>query len=160
MCRKTAYLAIFILLLGLTSVTYASPQTIEPGTEWYDTSLDPLAAQGAGVIKVGDTYYLVGMYTDNDPNNWLEVSGGHGCPLFVAITCYSSTDFANWTFENNLLTQQPSGDLGHYRWVGRPKVIYNDTTEEYVMYMNIDDPCVLLTQREGKGRSALRPLRR
>jgi len=90
------------------------------------------------------------MYTDNDPNNWMEVSGGHGCPLFVAITCYSSTDFANWTFENNLLTQQPSGDLGHYRWVGRPKVIYNDMTEEYVMYMSIDDPCALLPQREGK----------
>ncbi|UCE99753.1 MAG: family 43 glycosylhydrolase [Planctomycetota bacterium] len=150
MRKRVLYLAIFILLLCLSGVTYAAPATITPGTEWYDTSSNPIAAQGAGVIKVGDTYYLIGMYTDNDPNNWLEVSGGHGCPLFVGITCYSSTDFANWTFENMLLTEQPSGDLGHYRWVGRPKVIYNDTTEQYVMYMNIDDPCVLLTQREGK----------
>lgn len=123
------------LLLGISGIAYASPAKITPGTYWRDTTGNILSAHGAGLIKVGSTYYLVGMYCDNDPNNNYQ-GEGHGMPYFVAITCYSSTDFANWTFENNLLTTQPSGDLALENWVGRPKIIYNDTTGQYVMYVN------------------------
>lgn len=37
-----------------------------------------------------------------------------------------------------LLTRQGSGDLGPDRVVERPKVIYNDRTGKYVMYLHID----------------------
>jgi hypothetical protein len=43
-----------------------------------------------------------------------------------------------WTYVSELLTLQSSGDLGPNRVVERPKVIYNDATEQYVMYMHID----------------------
>ncbi|KAL5362575.1 glycosyl hydrolase [Aspergillus floccosus] len=44
----------------------------------------------------------------------------------------------DWTFENELLTLQGSGDLGPNRVVERPKVIYNEKNHQYVMWMHID----------------------
>lgn len=44
-----------------------------------------------------------------------------------------------WTFVNNLLSLQSSGDLGPNRIVERPKVIYNSETSQYVMWMHIDN---------------------
>ncbi|UCE99761.1 MAG: family 43 glycosylhydrolase, partial [Planctomycetota bacterium] len=139
MCKNLVYLAIFILLLALSAVTYASPQTIEPAVLWYDSSSNLISAHGGGILKQGSTYYWFGEYKDCDPNNILRAFGGHVTHQFVAHTCYSSTDFANWTFVNNVLTQQAEGDLGPGRVVERPKVIYNDSTAQYVMYMHIDN---------------------
>lgn len=58
---------------------------------------------------------------------------------FQNINCYSSTNLVEWTFENALLSRTDSGDLGPDRVVERPKVIYNDATSTYVMYVHIDD---------------------
>jgi len=128
-----------ICSLGLSSASYASPQQIRPGVLWYDTDANIISAHGGGIIKLGDTYYWFGEYKDSDPNNLMNAGMGHVTHQFVAIPCYSSTDFVNWTFENNVLTQQPSGDLGPGRVVERPKVIYNDLNDTYVMYMHIDN---------------------
>lgn len=62
----------------------------------------------------------------------------NGSP-FQNINCYSSSDLIHWKFENALLSQTSSGDLGPNRVVERPKIIYNDQTRDYVMYMHIDD---------------------
>lgn len=59
--------------------------------------------------------------------------------LFQNINCYSSTNLVEWTLVNRLLTLQPSGDLGPNRIVERPKIVYNDKTAMYVMYMHIDN---------------------
>ena len=40
----------------------------------------------------------------------------------------------------NALTRQPSGELGPNRVIERPKVIFNATTHQYVMYMHVDTP--------------------
>jgi hypothetical protein len=61
----------------------------------------------------------------------------NGSP-FQNINCYSSTNLVEWTFVNALLSQTSSGDLGPSRVVERPKVIYNDDTSTYVMYLHID----------------------
>jgi len=89
------------------------------------------------MIKVGSTYYWIGEYKDNA--NQMAAYMGHVTAPFIANTCYSSTDLKNWTFVNNVLTQQASGDLGPGRVVERPKVIFNDLTNTYVMYMHIDN---------------------
>ncbi|KAK1148079.1 hypothetical protein N8T08_010714 [Aspergillus melleus] len=47
-------------------------------------------------------------------------------------------DLIQWEFVNELLSVQESGDLGPERIVERPKVIYNDETDQYVMWMHID----------------------
>lgn len=57
---------------------------------------------------------------------------------FQNINCYSSANLVEWTYVNALLSLTSSGDLGPSRVVERPKVIYNDDTETYVMYLHID----------------------
>jgi hypothetical protein len=85
-----------------------------------------MQAHGAGIIEVSGMYYMVGEdHTDGSS--------------FQNVNCYSSTNLVEWTFENALLTLQSSGDLGPNRVVERPKIVYNDDTATYVMYMHIDD---------------------
>ncbi|OAQ58860.1 glycosyl hydrolase family 43 protein [Pochonia chlamydosporia 170] len=83
-------------------------------------------AHGAGFIEVSGTYYMIGEDKTNGS-------------AFQNINCYSSTNLVEWKFENALLSRTASGDLGPDRVVERPKVIYNDKTSTYVMYLHIDD---------------------
>jgi hypothetical protein len=99
--------------------------TIVPGSVWNDTQGKVIQAHGEGVIKVADTYY------------WLGEDKTNGAP-FQNINCYSSTDLKNWTFVNNVLKRQGSGDLGPNRIIERPHVIYNASTSQFVMYMHVD----------------------
>jgi hypothetical protein len=110
--------------LAVTGVAQAAAVTLTPGTQWTDSSGNRLQAHGAGVFKVGSTYYLVGE----------DKSAGS---TFTAVACYSSTDLAHWTRQANALSQG-SGDLAAGRIVERPKVIYNSGTGKYVMWMHID----------------------
>jgi hypothetical protein len=119
--------AALLLAVGLFApAARAAAVTVTPGTVWTDTSRNPIQAHGEGIIKVGDTYY------------WLGEDKTGGSP-FQNIRCYSSTDLTTWQFVGNVLTRQPSGDLGPNRVVERPHVIYNASTATYVMYMHIDN---------------------
>jgi beta-xylosidase len=57
---------------------------------------------------------------------------------FQNINCYSSTNLVEWKYEGALLSRQGSGDLGPNRVIERPKVIYNKSTKQYVLWMHID----------------------
>jgi hypothetical protein len=119
--------AALLVAVGLVApAAWAAAATITPATVWTDTSRNPIQAHGEGITKVGDTYY------------WLGEDKTNGSP-FQNIKCYSSTDLASWTFVNNVLTRQASGDLGPNRVVERPHVIYNASTATYVMYLHIDN---------------------
>ncbi|MCZ4126011.1 RICIN domain-containing protein [Streptomyces sp. H39-S7] len=123
--RIIAILAVILGVLATTQPAEAAPVSQYPGITWNDTSGKAIQAHGGGLIKVGSTYY------------WLGEDKTNGSP-FQNVTCYSSTDLKNWTFVRNVLTRQPSGDLGPNRIVERPHVIYNSSTAQYVMYMHID----------------------
>jgi sucrose-6-phosphate hydrolase SacC (GH32 family) len=85
-----------------------------------------LQAHGAGVIQVNGTYYLIGE--DKTEGT-----------AFQNINCYSSKDLIQWKYEGALLSRGASGgDLGPSRVVERPKVIYNDKTNKYVLWLHID----------------------
>lgn len=60
--------------------------------------------------------------------------------IFHNVNCYSSTDLVEWSYEGAILsvTDQQGTDLGPGRIVERPKVVYNDKTEKYVLYLHID----------------------
>ncbi len=126
MKRILAILGVILGFLAVTQPAQATTVTRYPGTVEYDTSGNVIQAHGGGLIKVGSTYY------------WLGEDKTNGSP-FQNIKCYSSTDLKNWTFVRNVLTQQSSGDLGPSRVVERPHVIYNSSTQQYVMYMHIDN---------------------
>lgn len=69
---------------------------------------------------------------------WLGEDKTNGA-AFQNVKCYSSSDLENWTFVNNALTRQASGDLGPNRVIERPHVIYNGSTSQFVMYMHVDN---------------------
>ncbi|MFF2299593.1 RICIN domain-containing protein [Arthrobacter sp. NPDC058127] len=121
-----------VLLAGLTALVpmgnaLAAPAAIVTGAALSDDTGRMVQAHGAGITKVGDTYYMVGE--DKEAGQ-----------TFTAVSCYSSKDLTSWHYEGHSLTLQASGDLGPNRVVERPKIIYNDTTHQYVMYFHADDP--------------------
>jgi hypothetical protein len=130
-------LALVTVLAGATWLGLAAGSAsaasvaITPGTAWKDTRGQPIQAHGGGMIKVGSTYYWFG----EDKTGESQANA-----FFRNVTCYSSTDLAHWRFVANVLTRQPSGDLGPNRVIERPKVIFNRTTRQYVMYMHVDTP--------------------
>ena len=107
-------------------VNTVASDAIVPAGNWMDTNGKSIQAHGAGIVRVGRTYYWFGENRAQDNSS------------FVAVSCYSSTDLVHWRFRRNVLTLQSSGDLGPNRVVERPKVVYNAPTHTYVMYLHID----------------------
>ncbi|TBU32365.1 galactan 1,3-beta-galactosidase [Dichomitus squalens] len=112
------------VLAGLTAVRGQS--AIVPGALWTDTSGNSLQAHGAGIIKVGSTYY------------WLGEDKSHNSALFKAVSCYSSTDLVNWSRQNDALTPIANTMISSSNIVERPKVIFNSKNNEYVMWFHSD----------------------
>ncbi len=128
MSKKTrnvvASMFMFALLVGsfgssaLVGVAQAAPVTITNGTQFTDTSGNALHAHGGGVIKVGSYYYWFG---ENRGTKYVDV--------------YRSTDLKNWEFRNHVLTPSSHAELNSAN-IERPKVLFNSTTNQYVMWMH------------------------
>jgi hypothetical protein len=132
---RRAATALLTLLGGLAALllpateAHAATVSFTTGAARTDQSGNTLQLHGLGIIKVGNTWY--GFGEDKTGETSADTS-------FQDITCYTSTDLANWTYQGQALSRQSSGDLGPSRVVERPKVIYNASTGTYVMYMHID----------------------
>ncbi|MHA4867242.1 family 43 glycosylhydrolase [Duganella sp. PWIR1] len=132
-CQRAVGAAL-ILASSVGQFAVAAPKTIQNDVFWKDTSNNPIYSQGGGILKVGSTYYWYGAkyegavtyaanpVSKNDNNN------------FNAITVYSSTDLATWTFEGNALSAGAAGStLDPVNWIGRLGVVYNANTQKYVL---------------------------
>jgi len=107
-----------------------------PGEVWLDTDGRPIQAHGGGVLFDRGTYYWFGENKDAQTH-----SGFLRRADVVGVNCYSSTDLYTWKNEGLVLpaaADDPSHDLHPSRVVERPKVIYNERTGSYVMWMHID----------------------
>jgi len=115
------------LLPMMSPSAFADPQTINPGEIWPDDRGNHINAHGGGILQQGGTYYWFG----EDRSQGLD-------PDKRYVSCYASTDLAHWTFRNRVLQLSDPENFGP-KWVlERPKVYYNDTTKQYVMYMHVD----------------------
>ena len=108
-------------LLG-ASVAQAASVTITNRTQFLDTSGNVVHAHGGGIIKVGSYYYWFGESRNADAS-------------FKAVTVYRSTDLKTWEFRNNALTQTSAPELASSN-IERPKVMYNASTGQFVMWMH------------------------
>jgi hypothetical protein len=118
-----------ILLTPAVPASAATTATFTPGSTWTDTSGNVLQLHGLGIVKAGDTWFGFGENKTNESSS---------NAAFQSISCYSSTDLSHWTYQRAALSVQSSGDLGPGRVVERPKVLYNQSTNTYVMYLHID----------------------
>ena len=122
---------LFIKLLFLITLIFASAAvsaqpistktSIINGTDFTDTQGNLINAHGGGMLKVGDYYYWIG---ENRKNG-------------VFVSCYRSKDLMNWEFRGDLLTRQSHAELDRAN-IERPKVIYNEKTKQFVMWMHYE----------------------
>ncbi len=114
------HILVAVVLLIQTGILQAGG-TIKNGGVFYDTRGEVINAHGAGFIKVGNYYYWIG---ENRKNG-------------VFVSCYRSTDLVNWEFRGDLLTRESHPELQNAN-IERPKVVYNDKTGKFVMWMHFE----------------------
>ncbi|WTO34427.1 RICIN domain-containing protein [Streptomyces achromogenes] len=125
---RRAYAVLLALCCALAAAlatagpAQAAPRTIANGTQFTDTSGNPVHAHGGGVLKVGGYYYWFGEHRNADNT-------------FLYVDAYRSTDLKTWEFRNHVLTRSSAAELATAN-IERPKVMYNAATGMFVMWMH------------------------
>lgn len=133
------------ILLSISLFFYcaavAQTTNIKNDVFWYTTNNSPINSQGGGIFKFNDPvtgvkkYYWYGVYYEeadayrNNPVTVFPVC------TFKSVTCYSSTDLINWTFEADVLTKDEVIKPGQQSWVGRLGVAYIKELNKYAMFV-------------------------
>ena len=115
---------------------------ITPGVEWLDTNNEKINAHGGGILYHEGIYYWYGE-CKSDSTYWNPNVPGWECYRTEAggVNCYSSKDLLNWKYEGLVLQPEMSdtqSDLHPSKVLERPKVIYNDKTKKFVMWLHVD----------------------
>ena len=138
-------LFVFLSLTGLAFACNSLPEKeIINGDVWCDTNGEVINAHGGGILYHDSLYYWYGEYKGDSTYRlewvktwecWRTEAGG--------ISCYSSKDLVKWKFEGIVLPPMPedtTSDLHPSQVIERPKVIYNEKTRQFVMWMHIESP--------------------
>ncbi len=135
-----------IIILTVSMFIACSYQSnyIEQGTQWLDTNGKVINAHGGGILFYNGVYYWYGEYKGDSTYRlewvktwecWRADAGG--------VSCYSSHNLVNWKFEGIVLPvnrNDSTSELHPSQVIERPKVIYNDKTGKFVMWMHIESP--------------------
>lgn len=117
-------LSLLLICFAAAACPLASAASVNilNGIQAATTAGAAVQAHGGGMLKVGSYYYWFGENRNSDST-------------FYAVSCYRSTDLRNWEFRNNVLTLNSATELNHCN-IERPKVVYNASTGQYVMWMH------------------------
>lgn len=112
-----------------------------PGRMWLDTEGNPIQAHGGGIMydPRSRMYYWYGEYKDGP--TFIAPKGIARVDI-IGVSCYSSKNLWTWRNEGIVLAAEEANethDLHKSNVLERPKVIYNEKTGKYVMWMHIDD---------------------
>lgn len=129
-----------ILLMGICifiNVPYSYSQdnklqSFTPKELWADNNGVHINAHGGGVLFDNGKYYWFGEH---------KIAGPKGNRAHVGVHCYSSTDLYNWKDEGIALSVAPEGsgsDIEKGCILERPKVVYNEKTNKYVMWFHLE----------------------
>jgi len=140
--RLTKFLHALALVASALVCFPAAGGEIHPGQVWNDTEGNPINAHGGGALVYAGVYYWYGefktgtTYLPDCNKSW----GGTRVDV-AGVSCYSSTNLCDWKNEGIVLPAVPgdtNSDLHPAKVLERPKVIYNKTTRQFVMWMHID----------------------
>ncbi|MFK0211707.1 RICIN domain-containing protein [Streptomyces sp. NPDC090298] len=118
----TALCAVLLSFFGAMGTAHAASVTVDNATQFTDPAGNPVHAHGGGVVKVGSYYYWFGE--DRNADN-----------SFRYVSAYRSTDLKTWEFRNHVLSQAADPELQGAN-IERPKVMYNASTGQFVMWMH------------------------
>lgn len=125
-----------LILLVINAISFNSSaqhsfhSEFRPGEKWLDNRGEHINAHGGGVLYHDGKYYWFGEHKGERSNNAL-----------VGVTCYSSSDLYNWKYERVALpVVEDDEDSPIVRGciIERPKVIYNEKTNQFVMYFHLE----------------------
>ncbi|MBD3346487.1 MAG: family 43 glycosylhydrolase [Chitinivibrionales bacterium] len=111
---------------------------IKPGSQWFDMDGNLIQAHGGGILYHNGIYY---WYGENKNGKTIEAGRARYRVDALGVNCYSSRDLITWNCEGTVLKpvpKDPSHDLHPSKVIERPKVVYNDRTGKYVMWMHVD----------------------
>ena len=116
-------------LLTCLSGNIKAGNNIRPGALWPDNRGIHINAHGGGILKRGKTFYWFGEHKADTTS-----------AAMVGVTCYSSTDLANWTYRDVALSvsNEKDNDIERGCIIERPKVVYNAKTRRYVMWFHLE----------------------
>ncbi len=117
-----------LVALFISSFSY-SATNFTPGKSWNDTGGAHINAHGGCVVYHEGVYYWFGEDRTGSKSN--------------GISCYSSSDLYNWKRVGLALTttgtmgdKATGNDIAPGRTLERPKVIYNASTNKWVMWVH------------------------
>lgn len=106
---------------------HVTAQSIKPGETWKDTDGSAINAHGGCVVYTNGYYYWFGEQRKSNKSD--------------GISCYRSADLYTWKKMNRAVV--PTGtmtdadtDIASGRTLERPKVIYNEQTSKWVMWIH------------------------
>lgn len=104
--------------------------TIKNGNAWTATNTGAsVQAHGPGFIRVGDIWYMCGEDRTAAPS----------APWTPDVNLYSSVDLVNWKFEKKIIENGvTTPELGHGRFIERPKLLYNPKTSKYLVWCHYE----------------------
>lgn len=125
----TTWSMVWAFLLTIICQTSYAQGTIRPGQFWPDTDGTHINAHGGGVLYHNGTYYWYGEYKSE-----------HTSKALVGVTCYSSQNLTDWKNEGVALSvsEDRHSDITAGCVMERPKVIYNATTRQFVMWFHLE----------------------
>lgn len=108
---------------------YQKKDEIASGEIWEDNNGQHINAHGGGVLFHEGKYYWFGEHRP-----------AKGFSTEVGVTCYSSPDLCNWTYEGVALpvSSEEGNDIEKGCIMERPKVIYNAKTGKFVMWFHLE----------------------
>ncbi|HET9570308.1 MAG TPA: family 43 glycosylhydrolase [Bacteroidales bacterium] len=124
--------------LGSSNVAEAQSTTIHNDSFWYTQDKQPIYSQGGGIFNFMDPisgikkYYWYGVHYLEAERYRNDPSTLYNQCTFESVTCYSSSDLVNWTFEGDVLTKDETNKSGK-TWVGRLGVAYIKEINQYVL---------------------------
>lgn len=138
---KNGLIAMLLILLvscGKGPSMEKQPQRTSffPGQEWPDNQGNHIQAHGGGFLFDNGVYYWYGE-DKNGPTLWPRLRVD-----IIGINCYSSRDLYNWKFEGNVfpaVKEDTLHDMHPSRVAERPKVLFNEKSGKYVMWLHNDN---------------------
>jgi beta-galactosidase len=141
--KNKEILCISLILLCIACQKTSNKHELENGKPWKDTDGNFINAHGGCILHHNGVYYWYGEYKGNYTYRldyvktwecWRSDAGG--------VSCYSSVNLTDWKFEGIVLptSSDSASELNPSQVIERPKVIYNEKTKKFVMWMHIESP--------------------